>query len=83
MGGKQNVKMQLALVKHFFNIPRAVQDSVPKPKKRLLHYCYQPNEFSKYFLDVNVLFYIPFWGLGLTRKDVTNAQKHYEVIVFY
>lgn len=29
MGGKQNVKMKLALVKHFFNIPRAVQDSVP------------------------------------------------------
>lgn len=29
MGGKQDVKMKLALVKHFFNIPRAVQDSVP------------------------------------------------------
>lgn len=32
MGEKQNVKMKLALVKNFFNIPRAVQDSVTKEK---------------------------------------------------
>lgn len=34
MGGKQNVKMKLLLVKNFFNMSRAEQDSVTTTKDK-------------------------------------------------
>lgn len=34
MGGKQNVKMKPLLVKKFFNMPRAEQDSVTMTKEK-------------------------------------------------
>lgn len=42
---------------------------------------YQPNEFSKYFLDVTYFFYTPFRGSGMKKEDTTNAQQQYKITV--
>lgn len=73
MGGKQNVIMKPALVKNFFNMTTAEQDSVTVTKGKVFALLSSTKRVFYILSRCTVLFCTPFEGLGMKEEDRTNA----------